>query len=162
MRWTLVFVLFATCAVGQTDTKPKLTQSYAKAAVKVLIAVRKISVLESTSPESPDMQRVNVALADAELEATSKTDKKAFESLKLFVGIHDLSIETCRSEQEKDRAMQRLTGKISDTEQAIAEVQKAFDDSGMTRDYKCMEVWKDALRAREPKTPAICDAAINP
>jgi hypothetical protein len=164
MRRTFAVLLFTACAVAQSGSKPKLTDSYAKAALKALIAVRNISVLESTSPESPDRQRASDALADAEVEATSKSDKESFDKLKLFIAIHDLRLETCRSEQETDRAMRNMSiaaGKIPDMKEVDIQVQKAFDDSGMTRDYKCIDAWKDALRARDPKAPAICEDAGN-
>jgi len=154
MRWTIILLLFSACAVAQKDAEPKLSESYAKAAIKTVIAVRNVSLVSDSlsSDELPDRQRVNNTLADAEVEAESQSENESLKQLKHFVGAHYMHIVSYQTKL----TLLGLRGKIQ-----VSDSDQAYDHSGLTQDDKCVDAWKDTLRVRDPKTPTACEDAIK-
>lgn len=140
----------------------KLTQSYAKAATKVLIAIQHVDALASTS-EAPDIQRVNDALSDAEVEATSDSDKQSFKKLNVFAQTFKVDAEDYRQALGAANAFEAAkdSGVIERIDNMRKAAESAREESWLNRDYTCIDPWKNELQMLDATTPDSCLEAIR-
>ena len=129
----LAFAIAITAgASAQTSEKPKLSDDYAKAALKAVICIWNEHGVES-------------AINDAEAASVSAVDEASLGRLKFFSVMHRLNAELFDATVEL---------KPAQTDEDLKRIER---ETGVERDRECVAAWKTALRAKESDTPKACD-----